>query len=157
MKVFLVFAVAVIALSIPPVSGERLNRPGRPVYRSTGFYSVAIRVVHPRGWILEQMRRNLERVFRASRASFVTRRKSNISLRAEIDPDEAMDAIRPAAVGGTAGPEGDQHCGHFMLACLSSELDDDEEGEELCGTHPRLAEDADGYIGIYFAGTAVHR
>jgi hypothetical protein len=120
-----------------------------PYVVQPAFIPLRFGAVRPRGWILQQMRRDLKEGFAGHLDELCHEASSDIFASGRNRPG------RPNNAGSAAGEawwngetEGNWHCGHFMLACLTGEPEAVKKAKEYVD-HILAAQDADGYLGIF--------
>lgn len=134
--------------------GESLTKP--PVSSSasaagsvqSAFTPLRFGAVKPGGWILAQMRRDLEKGFAGCLDELCHEASSDIFASGRNLPGKSNNGNAASDLWWNGETEGNWRCGHIMLACLT------QDSQALAKTrayvrHILASQDADGYIGIF--------
>ncbi len=137
---------------IHPVYGDGLEgKHGilMPYAVQPAFTPLPFGAVKPRGWILEQMRRDLRTGFAGHLGELCHEVSSDIFATARNQPRKMNTTNVPHSEGWWNGEtEGNWRCGYLMLACLSGEPTAVKQAKDYVD-HILASQDADGYIGIF--------
>jgi len=104
--------------------------------------------VKPRGWILEQMRRDLREGFAGHLDELCHEAASDIFASGRNRPGKPNARNSAGDAWWNGETEGNWHCGHFMLASLTGEPAALKKAKDYAD-HILAAQDADGYLGIF--------
>jgi hypothetical protein len=104
--------------------------------------------IQPRGWILQQMRRDLKQGFAGHLDELCHEASSDIFASGRNRPGKPNAGNAAGDAWWNGETEGNWHCGHFMLACLSGEPEAMKKAKDYAD-HILAAQDADGYLGIF--------
>ncbi len=138
----------VVLCAAGPPAAESATLPASPYVVQPAFTPLRFGAVQPRGWILQQMRRDLKEGFAGHLDELCHEASSDIfaSGRNRLGKPNAGNAASDAWWNGET--EGNWHCGHLMLACLSGEPEAMQKAKDYVN-HILAAQDADGYLGIF--------
>ena len=112
------------------------------------FFPLRFGAVKPRGWILEQMRRDLRDGFAGHLDELCHEASSDIFASGRNRPGKPNAGNAAGDAWWNGETEGNWRCGHFMLACLTGEPDAMTKAKAYID-HILAAQDADGYLGIF--------
>ncbi len=104
--------------------------------------------VKPRGWILEQMRRDLRDGFAGHLDELCREASSDIFGANRNQPGKPNSGNQNANAWWNGETEGNWRCGHIMLACLTGEPEAMAKAKVYID-HILAAQDVDGYLGVY--------
>ncbi len=112
------------------------------------FWPLRFGAVKPRGWILEQMRRDLQGGFAGHLDELCHEASSDIFASGRNRPGKPNSGNAAGDAWWNGETEGNWHCGHFMLACLTGDPESMKKARTYVD-HVLAAQDADGYLGIF--------
>jgi hypothetical protein len=146
------------AVDIPRQPGSytieaALLRPGAQPVRSLrdfdvnavqpAFMPLRFGTIRPRGWILHQMRRDLKEGFAGHLDELCHEASSDIFASGRNRPGKPNAGNSAGDAWWNGETEGNWHCGHFMLACLTGEPEAMKKAKGYVD-HILAAQDADG-------------
>ncbi len=142
---------AVLALACFPsldrCGAVETNAP-LPYVVPAAFTQFKFGAVKPRGWILEQMRRDLRDGFAGHLDELSHEAASDIFATNRNRPGKPNSGNAEAIAWWNGETEGNWRCGHIMLACLTGEPAALAKAKAYVD-HILAAQDADGYLGIF--------
>ncbi|MEI8042056.1 MAG: beta-L-arabinofuranosidase domain-containing protein [Verrucomicrobiota bacterium] len=112
------------------------------------FLPLRFGTVKPRGWILEQMRRDLREGFAGHLDELCQEASSDIFATGRNRPGKPNAGNAEAVAWWNGETEGNWRCGHMMLACLTGEPEAMTKAKSYVA-HMLGAQDADGYLGVF--------
>jgi hypothetical protein len=147
MKPTLTLLLVVVAFSCPTELFAESASPS-PCAVQAAFSPLKFGDIKPRGWILAQMRRDLQSGFAGCLDELCHEAASDIFAtgRNRLDKPNVGNAASDAWWNGET--EGNWHCGHIMLACLTGDAKALAKAKSYID-HLLAAQDADGYLGIF--------
>ena len=110
--------------------------------------SLRFGTIQPRGWILQQMRRDLDRGFAGCLDELCHEASSDIFVSGRNRPGKPNAGNAAGDAWWNGETEGNWHCGHFMLACLTRDPRAMKKAKDYAD-HILAGQDADGYVGIF--------
>ena len=115
---------------------------------SPAFTPLKFGEVTPRGWILSQMKRDLATGFAGRLDELCHEASSDIFASGRNRPGKANAGNAAGDAWWNGETEGNWHCGHTMLACLTGDPTAMAKAKAYI-EHVLASQDADGYIGIF--------
>ncbi|MCX6343439.1 MAG: glycoside hydrolase family 127 protein [Armatimonadetes bacterium] len=112
------------------------------------FLPLRFGAVKPRGWILEQMRRDLRDGFAGHLDELCREASSDIFAVNRNQPGKPNSGNAEGVAWWNGETEGNWRCGHIMMACLTGEPNAVAKAKAYV-EHILAAQDADGYLGIF--------
>ena len=112
------------------------------------FTPLRFGAVKPRGWILQQMRRDLKSGFAGHLDDLCREASSDIFASGRNRPGKPNKGNAADDAWWNGETEGNWHCGHFMLACLSGDPEAMKKAKHYAD-HILAGQDTDGYLGIF--------
>ncbi len=146
------YLIALVALVVNYAggssAGDSVAARTSPYGVQPAFIPLRFGAIRPRGWILQQMRRDLKNGFAGQLDELCHEASSDIFASGRNRPGRPNcgNAVGDAWWNGET--EGNWHCGHCMLACLTGEPDAMKKAKDYVD-HVLAAQDADGYLGIF--------
>ena len=116
---------------------------GQPAFTTLKFGDIK-----PRGWILAQMRRDLQTGFAGHLDELCSEAASDIFATGRNRPGKPNAGHSDSYAWWNGETEGNWHCGLLMMACLTGEPAAMKKAKDYV-EHILATQDADGYIGIY--------
>ena len=137
------------AAFMPPARGAdpATSHSSRSVV-APAFTPLKFGAVKPCGWILQQMRRDLKGGFAGHLDELCHEASSDIFVSARNRPGKPNAGNSAGDAWWNGETEGNWHCGHFMLACLTGDPEAMKKAKGYAD-HILAGQDADGYIGIF--------
>jgi len=131
-------------------------RSGTPVFASASaaggvrpaFTPLQFGEVRPKGWVLAQMRRDLQTGFAGCLDELCHEASSDIFASGRNRPGKANTGNAAADAWWNGETEGNWRSGHMMLACLTRDSQAMTRASAYV-KHILASQDADGYIGIF--------
>jgi hypothetical protein len=132
-----------------PVSTRASESPD-PVagHAQTAFTPLEFGAIKPGGWILAQMRRDLQKGFAGCLDELCHEASSDIFSSGRNRPGKMNNGNAAGDSWWNGESEGNWRCGFIMLACLTQDLQAMVRADEYV-QHILASQDADGYIGIF--------
>lgn len=124
-------------------SSQRSSELAAPAFTPLRFGAVK-----PRGWILEQMRRDLKGGFAGHLDELCREASTDIFVSGRNRPGKPNAGNAAGDAWWNGETEGNWHCGHFMLACLTRDPQAMKKAKSYAD-HILAGQDADGYLGIF--------
>lgn len=112
------------------------------------FTPLKFGAVKPGGWILQQMRRDLKDGFAGRLDELCHEASSDIFVSGRNRPGKPNKGNAAHDAWWNGETEGNWHCGHFMLACLSGDPSAMKKAKDYAD-HILAGQDSDGYLGIF--------
>ena len=138
-----------VSNSKSPVSTSPPESPGSATGRAQpAFTPLQFGEVKPRGWILAQMRRDLEKGYAGCLDELCHEASSDIFASGRNRPGRSNNGNAAADSWWNGESEGNWRCGHIMLACLTQDSQAMAKADAYV-KHILASQDADGYIGIF--------
>jgi hypothetical protein len=128
-------------------AGLASGRPSPPAV-TPQFTPLRFGAVQPRGWILQQMRRDLKDGFAGHLDELCHEAASDIFASGRNQPGKPNSGNAAGDAWWNGETEGNWRCGHFMLACLTGEPEAMKKAQDYAD-HILAAQGADGYLGIF--------
>lgn len=122
--------------------------PSSPFAIQPAFLPLRFGAAKPRGWILEQMRRDLRDGFAGHLDELCNEASSDIFATGRNRPGKPNSGNAEGVAWWNGETEGNWRCGHIMMACLTGEPNAMAKAKTYV-SHIIAAQDADGYIGIF--------
>jgi hypothetical protein len=119
-----------------------------PSVAQPAFVPLRFGAIRPQGWILQQMRRDLQEGFAGHLDELCHEASSDIFASGRNRPGQPNRGNAAGDAWWNGETEGNWHCGHFMLACLTGEPQAMKKAKDYVD-HVLAAQDADGYLGIF--------
>ena len=129
------------------MSGAEANAPAS-FAEPPAFTTLKFGDIKPRGWILAQMRRDLQTGFAGHLDDLCSEAASDIFATGRNRPGKANSGNADNVGWWNGETEGNWHCGLLMMACLTGEPAAMAKAKAYV-EHILATQDADGYIGIY--------
>jgi hypothetical protein len=150
MNRYVISLLTVVAVcAVEPSVAHSATLPASPYVVQPAFLPLRFGTIRPRGWILQQMRRDLKEGFAGHLDELCHEASSDIFASGRNRPGKSNNAGSAAGDSWWNGEtEGNWHCGHFMLACLTGEPEALKKAKDYVN-HILAAQDADGYLGIF--------
>ena len=140
-------ALAALCAAVPAVA-DTVTLPSFRYVVQPAFTPLRFGAVRPRGWILQQMRRDLKEGFAGCLDELCHEAASDIFASGRNRPGKPNAGNAASDAWWNGETEGNWHCGHFMLACLTGEPAAMKKAKNYAD-HVLAAQDADGYLGIF--------
>ncbi len=121
---------------------------GSPYVVQPAFIPLRFGAIRPRGWILQQMHRDLKEGFAGCLDELCHEASSDIFASGRNRPGKPNAGNAAGDAWWNGETEGNWHCGHFMLACLTGDPEPMKKAKDYVD-HILAAQDADGYLGIF--------
>jgi hypothetical protein len=126
---------------------QSTSRPG--VYAvQPAFTQLKFGEIKPTGWILAQMRRDLQTGFAGHLDELCPEASSDIFASGRNSPGKPNKGNAASDAWWNGETEGNWRCGHTMLACLTQDPAAMAKAQTYVN-HILASQDADGYIGIF--------
>ena len=122
--------------------------PGVEPGVSPAFTPLKFGDTKPRGWILAQMKRDLTAGFAGRLDELCHEASSDIFVTGRNRPGKANAGNAAGDAWWNGETEGNWHCGHFMLSCLTEDPAAMAKAKTYL-EHILASQDVDGYIGIF--------
>jgi hypothetical protein len=141
--------LAQLASNRTPKSDKSKNTPPSSVYAvQPAFTQLRFGEIKPTGWILAQMRRDLQTGFAGHLDELCPEASSDIFASGRNRPGKPNRGNVENNAWWNGETEGNWHCGHTMLACLTQDPASMAK-VQVYVNHILASQDADGYIGIF--------
>ncbi len=138
-----------------PMRDQKPKSPGSQSTSRPGVYAVQpaftqlkFGEIKPTGWILAQMRRDLQTGFAGHLDELCHEASSDIFASGRNSPGKANKGNAASDAWWNGETEGNWHCGHTMLACLAQDPAAMAKAQTYV-KHILASQDDDGYIGIF--------
>ncbi len=139
-----------LAVLMAPCRADRIAEAALPSPSAVpvAFTPLRFGAVKPRGWILEQMRRDLRDGFAGHLDELCREATSDIFGANRNRPGKPNSGNAEGIAWWNGETEGNWRCGYLMLACLTGEPDAMTKAKTYVD-HILAAQDPDGYLGIF--------
>ena len=134
--------------ALGPSAADSATLPASAYVVQPAFVPLTFGTIRPRGWILQQMRRDLKHGFAGHLDELCHEASSDIFASGRNRPGKPNAGNAAGDAWWNGETEGNWHCGHFMLACLTGEPDAMKKAKGYVD-HILAAQDADGYLGVF--------
>ncbi len=140
-------ALAMVAASAA-CAPDSFSAPAAPAAAQPAFFPLRFGAAKPRGWILEQLRRDLRDGFAGHLDELCHEAASDIFASGRNRPGKPNAGNAEAVAWWNGETEGNWRCGHLMMACLTGEPEAMAKAKAYL-EHILAAQEADGYLGIF--------
>ena len=141
-------STALVAFTQTALGADPASAPPSPYVVQPAFIPLRFGAIQPRGWILEQMRRDLKDGFAGHLDELCHEASSDIFASGRNRPGKPNAGNAASDAWWNGETEGNWRCGHFMLACLTGDPAAMKKAKDYVD-HILAAQDADGYLGIF--------
>ena len=141
------YAVSLLALiaifAVGSFAADSATLQASPYVVQPAFIPLRFGAIQPRGWILQQMHRDLKKGFAGCLDELCHEASSDIFASGRNRPGKPNSGNAAGDAWWNGETEGNWHCGHFMLACLTSEPEAMKKAKDYVD-HILAAQDGDG-------------
>jgi len=149
MNKYMISLMALVASCAAASSaGDSAPVEASPYVVQPAFIPLRFGAIQPRGWILHEMRRDLREGFAGHLDELCHEASSDIFASGRNQPGKPNSGNAAGDAWWNGETEGNWHCGHCMLACLTGEPQAMKKAKDYVD-HILAAQDADGYLGIF--------
>ena len=149
MNKYVISLLALVAIcAVGSFAADSATLQASPYVVQPAFIPLRFGAIQPRGWILQQMRRDLKKGFAGCLDELCHEASSDIFASGRNRPGKPNSGNAAGDAWWNGETEGNWHCGHFMLACLTGEPEAMKKAKDYVD-HILAAQDADGYLGIF--------
>ncbi len=131
-----------------PSAADSTTLQAAPYVVQPAFIPLRFGAIRPCGWIFQQMCRDLKDGFAGHLDELCHEASSDIFASGRNRPGKSNAGNSAGDAWWNGETEGNWHCGHFMLACLTGEPEAMKKAKDYVD-HILAAQDADGYLGIF--------
>jgi hypothetical protein len=149
MNKYAIWLLAFVTIcAVGPSAADCATAQASPYVVQPAFIPLRFGAIRPRGWILQQMRRDLKTGFAGHLDELCHEASSDIFASGRNRPGRPNAGNAAGDAWWNGETEGNWHCGHLMLACLTGEPEAVQKAKDYVN-HILAAQDADGYLGIF--------